>query len=557
MWRTSVQITLIFLVIGLSLPTTAQNLEQRSFTLLPGEILYVGGSGPGNYTRIQDAIDNASNGDTVFIFPGTYYESILLDKALRIEGENQTTVILDSQSVFTHGILIQSSDTTVCNMTIQNYQSFTAGAGVIITDATLRHIIFTNLTLLNNWYGILAWNQSTNIQDIILSRTNLTGNTYGVRFVRTTHCRVAQCVFITNRVGLALDSSTNDTIQNNTFHENGLGLVGETLLHYIHTIHGNTVNGKPLIYLENQTHLTIDREAGQIIMVNCSYSTIRNITLNDTYFFGIYLAFGRHITIANCTLNRSALMLDKTHDDTVIDNTICHNQNQTGIGLAFADNNSILFNEFIHNDDKAVGFYSSHHNVLHSNAFHDNEIGIDFYSSSNLNTVYHNILSNNTQNALDECQNQWDNGSISGGNYWGDYTGNDTNQDGIGDTPYNIAGGTNQDRNPLILPYGMTSLTIGITPKPSRMQLSITNIGATTALNVHWLLTLKGGGLFCRRTYQGTTQPILPGHHAGLPRFFLIGFGPVELQASAWADNAPMVTEKTHGFLIIFYFFIR
>jgi len=29
-------------------------------------ILYVGGSGEGNYSSIQDAIDNASDGDTIF-----------------------------------------------------------------------------------------------------------------------------------------------------------------------------------------------------------------------------------------------------------------------------------------------------------------------------------------------------------------------------------------------------------------------------------------------------------------------------------------------------------
>ena len=32
-----------------------------------GNILYVGGTGPGNYSRIQDSIDNASEGDMVFV----------------------------------------------------------------------------------------------------------------------------------------------------------------------------------------------------------------------------------------------------------------------------------------------------------------------------------------------------------------------------------------------------------------------------------------------------------------------------------------------------------
>ncbi|MCK4443471.1 MAG: hypothetical protein KAW09_02940, partial [Thermoplasmata archaeon] len=37
--------------------------------------LFVGGSGPGNYTTIQGAIDAASLQDTVFVYNGTYLEN--------------------------------------------------------------------------------------------------------------------------------------------------------------------------------------------------------------------------------------------------------------------------------------------------------------------------------------------------------------------------------------------------------------------------------------------------------------------------------------------------
>ena len=40
------------------------------------------------------------------------------------------------------------------------------------------------------------------------------------------------------------------------------------------------------------------------------------------------------------------------------------------------------------------------------------------------------------------------------GNYWDDYTGSDCDGDGIGDTPYPISGGENQDRYPLMFLYG-------------------------------------------------------------------------------------------------------
>ena len=64
---------------------------------------------------------------------------------------------------------------------------------------------------------------------------------------------------------------------------------------------------------------------------------------------------------------------------------------------------------------------------------------------------------------MDDGQNSWDNGYPSGGNYWEDYTGTDnyhgpnqnlSGSDGIGDTPYNIYGGSNQDLYPFMEPNG-------------------------------------------------------------------------------------------------------
>ncbi len=51
-----------------------------------GNILYVGGSGPGNYTKIQDAIDNARYGDTVFVYDysSPYYENLVIHKSINL-----------------------------------------------------------------------------------------------------------------------------------------------------------------------------------------------------------------------------------------------------------------------------------------------------------------------------------------------------------------------------------------------------------------------------------------------------------------------------------------
>ena len=73
-------------------------------------------------------------------------------------------------------------------------------------------------------------------------------------------------------------------------------------------------------------------------------------------------------------------------------------------------------------------------------------------SESNNNEVYYNSFINNTINAHDEGLNFWN--TSKEGNYWNDCIGIDLNpQDGIGDTPYDITGGDNQDKYPLMSPY--------------------------------------------------------------------------------------------------------
>ena len=49
-------------------------------------ILYVGGNGPNNYTSIQDAINDAKDGYTIYVYPGYYNESIVINKSISLIG---------------------------------------------------------------------------------------------------------------------------------------------------------------------------------------------------------------------------------------------------------------------------------------------------------------------------------------------------------------------------------------------------------------------------------------------------------------------------------------
>jgi len=80
--------------------------------------LYVGGNGTGNYTTIQEAINDANSGDTVFVYDDSspYKENVIVNRSINFIGEDKDTTVIDANETGKHAIKI-----TVDNVTSQNY----------------------------------------------------------------------------------------------------------------------------------------------------------------------------------------------------------------------------------------------------------------------------------------------------------------------------------------------------------------------------------------------------------------------------------------------------
>ncbi len=112
-----------------------------------------------------------------------------------------------------------------------------------------------------------------------------------------------------------------------------------------------------------------------------------------------------------------------------------------------------------------IGIYVSgsiNSNIFNNTISSNSEIGLEIENSSNKfdilmsenNTIYHNNFINNSQHTNDASNNFWSYNNE--GNYYDDYTEFDKNNDGIGDEPYKILGGSNVDEYPLMMPYSGT-----------------------------------------------------------------------------------------------------
>ncbi len=132
-------------------------------------------------------------------------------------------------------------------------------------------------------------------------------------------------------------------------------------------------------------------------------------------------------------------------------------------GISLDESNSTTIINNIIKNSQEHGIYSSKSSqcIIKENTIQDtNGTGIYLWELTHDCDVYGNFLISNVQHAEDNgLNNQWDNGTH--GNWWDDYTAYDLDNNGVGDTPYNISGTANsQDRYPLMNITDFNSPTI-------------------------------------------------------------------------------------------------
>lgn len=397
MFRKGLAFGIIILFIGSCvIPSTGTNVVKKStIPTLAGNTLYVGGSGPGNYSSIQDAINDANDGDTVFVYDDSspYKENIIIDKSIDLIGEDKDTTVMISKYV-DNVISVSSEYVNISNFTIDGNNFKEDNIFVNSSYINIDNVIFQK-----NRNGIFTyWGSSYN--------------------------KISDCVFKDCFNGILMPTDYNIVI-NNTFQNNSFGFdsSGSNNL-----IEGNIfTDGFCGIWMSGSGSLNW---ITQNVFIHC----------NEGLFY--MSAYDNEIYDNVFSSNYYGMKFEEAERNNITSNLFINNSNKA-IYIHYSLNNNIVGNNITSNLN-GVYFFGSDNNVVKDNLILNSfESGLHFeYSDKNI--VYHNSLINNTYNAKSNSVN------FVGGNFWDDYTGFDNNSDGVGDIPYNFSGGTERDWYPIV-----------------------------------------------------------------------------------------------------------
>lgn len=357
------------------------------------DTLTVSTDGSEMYISIQDAVDAAQSGDVILISPGTYGENILIQTDdLFLKNAGGGKVLVESDSIGP-AITVRAN-----NVTLESMETSQCSTGVMIgsSNDTRVHNCTLNGTI-----------HSLDIKDSL--RPVLENNTM-------------------NRTS-KLSWSYSAYLYGNQWEESGLVLTGDSIGSWNSHSMGNSnkINGKDLIYLTDRASDSLNINAGQLIIANCTAVSVNPQILKDLDY-PLQIGYSTMITITNFNITNctAGIRLYETSDSTLAGSSISDCEDEgilllesdwnwisnndiygcySGIRIMNSNNNTVSANEVHHNIGNGIEILTSgspknsNSNLIQQSSCHQNQNGI-LISESPRNRVLESNISNNSGDGI-------------------------------------------------------------------------------------------------------------------------------------------------------------
>ena len=351
----SVLVILSFVVVVIHIPPTVE----------APTTIYV----PTDYPTIQEAIDAAQTGDTVYVYSGTYYENVMVDKTINLIGQNRDTTIIKDATKYDFTVWIVASWVNITGFTINGSVN---GNRCVVYIMESYNTISENTILVNVPAGALACTGLFTYTTI--SGNNILSSENGI-FLAGSHNRVENNYFESYDTSIFLVESSDNIIMGNEFNFGGFGI----------DIGYGTCNNNKII-----KNIFYTNDFGIHIM-NSVYNNIfdNNISLAD---YGICLDNSSGNNITSNTIIRNdgcGIHIMNSVYNNIFDNNISLNDH--GIVIGNSNRNNITGNTVISNRHGLHLEWDSNGNTINNNDILENEIGI-YLDQSSSNNITDNTM---------------------------------------------------------------------------------------------------------------------------------------------------------------------
>ena len=235
-----------------------------------------------DFTTIQDAVDAASEGDTIIVYPGTYVENVDVDKRLTIQSNsgNPADTIVSAANPDDHVFDIAADQVTIDGFTTTG-ATFSGKYGIYLSTAS---------------YCTICNNHAEN-------------NHHGIGLVNTSNNTVSDNTAINNIAnGISvLSESCNNTVSRNTVDDNNTGI------RIVSSSNSNTIEG----------NTASDNSRGIYLLLSCDDNAITNNTILNSTGYGILMEVSSSNTITGNTVKACSYRGIRLYDANA--NTIYNN----------------------------------------------------------------------------------------------------------------------------------------------------------------------------------------------------------------------------------------
>ncbi len=270
--RNAILIFLLFIATGLTASANA-SAESNIITNQQEKTIIVDKNGNGDYTTIQEAINNAPEGSTLLIKEGTYCEILNIKKKINLQGEDKNKVIINPISEKNKCVLrLGAPGIKISKLSITNGAPGLYATGIKISASKAE---IKDCNIYDTPIGIAIWSSNNIISNCAFWGCDDEGIALlGSKLSKCDNNKITSSIFYSNCDGIELQYSSYNLIKNCEIYDNshtGIDAIGSSNDKNIISnckIYNNEVHG---IYLSSSSDnkiidcLISDNKDGDII----------------------------------------------------------------------------------------------------------------------------------------------------------------------------------------------------------------------------------------------------------------------------------------------------